>query len=79
MAQEAAGWSPPDAQEILMANIPDGHAWYELRLPLKTLSYAVERWDEALGDAKAFKRVFKRSALFYCHKANGVLSAEEVW
>ena len=79
MATPDEGWNPPNARELLEANIVDGSSWYELRLPLKTLSYSIDQWDEAIGDAKAFKRVFKRSALLFCHKTNGALTAEEIW
>jgi hypothetical protein len=77
LAQEEAGWHPPNAQELLEASIPDGLQWYELRLPLKTISYEVGRYDAALQDAKALK-IFK-PALFYCCKENGRLEAQRVW
>jgi len=48
MAQEAAGWCPPNAQELLEASIPDGSQWYEVRTSLKTLSYTVDRYDGCL-------------------------------
>ena len=47
-------------------------------MPLKTLSYEVDRYDDALKDAKALKRVFK-AALFYCSKEGGRLEAQRVW
>jgi hypothetical protein len=78
MAQEAAGWHPPNAQELLEQSIPDGLQWYELRLPLKTLSYTIDRWDDALKDAKALGRVFK-GELYHCHKEDGRLEAQRVW
>jgi hypothetical protein len=77
MALEA-GWHPPNAQELLEASIPDGSSWYEVRMPLKTISYTVDRFDSALQDAKALKRVFK-AELFYCCKENGKLEAQRVW
>ena len=52
MAQEAAGWCPPNAQELLEASIPDGSQWYEVRTSWETLSYEVDRYDDALKDAK---------------------------
>ena len=78
MANESAGWHPPNTQEILETGIPDGSQWYELRLPLKTLSYTVERWEDALQDAKALGPVFK-GELYYCHKEDGRLEAQRVW
>ena len=38
MAQEAAGWHPPNAQELLEVSIPDGSQWYEVRMPLRNIS-----------------------------------------
>lgn len=73
-----AGWSSPDAQDILVANIPDNAQWYEVRTRLKTLSYTVDRYDDALKDAKALKRIF-RAELFYCCKDSGTLSATRIW
>jgi len=76
MAQEAAGWCLPNAQDILIANIAVGAQWYELRLPLTTISYEVGRYDAALKDAKALK-IFK-PALFYCYKDGQGLHADRV-
>ena len=42
MAEEA-GWNPPNARELLEANIPDGSQWYEVRMKIKVLSYTVDR------------------------------------
>ncbi len=79
MGEEAQDWCPPkEVQDLLIVNIPDGSQWYELRMKIKVLSYTVDRYDDALRDAKAFKRIFD-CALFYCVKENGVLSAEQVW
>lgn len=79
MAHEAAGWSPPkEVQDLLIVNIPDGTQWYECRMALKVLSYPVDKYDSALKDAKALKRVFK-AELFYCSKENGKLEAQRVW
>jgi hypothetical protein len=47
MTEKAAGWCSPNALDILVNNIPDGSSWHELRLPLRTLSYPIEKWDEA--------------------------------
>ena len=78
MAEDSAGWHPPNAQDILIANIPDGSHWYECRLPLRrTISYTVDRYDDALQDARALK-IFK-PALFYCHKGEDGLHAEQIW
>jgi hypothetical protein len=63
MAQEAAGWHPPNAQELIEASIPDGATWYELRLPLKTLSYSVDRWDEAIENLKIAEKMGKEMGM----------------
>ena len=73
-----AGWHPPNAQELLEASIPNDSQWYEVRMPLKTLSYTIDRYDDALMDAKALRRIFK-AELYYCSKENGKLTAEKVW
>lgn len=78
MANLESGWHPPNAQELLEASIPDGSSWYELRLPLGPISYPIEKWDEAIGDAKAFRRVFKKAALVYCYKDGQGLHADRV-
>jgi len=69
---------PSQRSGILEASIPDGSQWYEVRMPLKTLSYTVERWEDALQDAKALGPVFK-GELYYCHKEDGRLEAQRVW
>ncbi len=76
--EQAAGWCPPNAQDILIANIPDGNHWYENRLPMyRVISYTVDRYDDALQDARALK-IFK-AELHYCSKEGGVLTAEQIW
>ena len=78
MAEEAAGWHPPNAEELLEGSIPNGSQWYECRTKLKVLSYTVDRYDDALKDAKALKRIFK-AKLYYCHKGEDGLHAEQIW
>lgn len=78
MAESDPGWNPPNAQEILKANIPDNAQWYEVRTRLKTLSYTVDRFDDALKDTRALERVFK-AELFYCGKMGGELTATKIW
>ena len=80
MAEAAVEWHPPDEQDILVASIPNGASWYELRgLPLRVLSYSIEDWDSALNDTKAFQHVFKQAALFHCYKDSNGLHAERAW
>ena len=77
MAEEA-GWNPPNARELLEANIPDGSQWYECRLPMhRVISYTVDRYDDALQDARALK-IFK-AELYYCFKGEDGLHAEQIW
>jgi hypothetical protein len=77
MAESDEVWSPPDAQDILIANIPENAQWYEVRTKLKTLSYTIDRFDDALKDSKTLKWVFK-AELFYCCKIDGKLAATKI-
>lgn len=70
-----AGWHPPNAQELLEASIPIGTTWFELRLPITTISYTTDKWDSALKDARALGRVFK-GELYVCYKDTEGLHAE---
>jgi hypothetical protein len=47
-------------------------------MPLKTLSYPKNKWDEALGDAKALGWVFKGEPYHY-RKEDGKLEAQRAW
>lgn len=79
MAEEKSGWHPPNANELLEKAIENGSQWYELRLPLKTISFPISEWDTALRDAKEFRRVLRgKAALYFCYKTDGVLHAELV-
>jgi hypothetical protein len=78
MTEPDATWNPPDAQEILIANIPDDAQWYEVRTKLKVLSYTLDRYDAPLTDAKALGRIFS-AELFYCCKQSGKLTATRIW
>ena len=78
MATLEEGWCPPNAQELLEASISVGSNWYELRLPLRTISYTVDRFDDALKDAKALERIFK-GRLYLCFKDSEGLHQELIW
>ena len=79
MANSDAGWHPPNAKELLEKAVPEGSHWYEVRTPLKTLSFPVEKWDAALNDTKVFRSCLGcDAALFYCHKGTDGLHAERL-
>lgn len=71
-------WHPPGVQGLIEAAIPDGMQWYELRMPLDPLSYAVDRYDDALKDAKLFRDNLKLGELFNSCKKNDEIESHRI-